>query len=59
MLKHTSLIRQARTGLIGHRLLVPKTPLLTPMSEPLEPVHKAPRAVPWTMIVLAGVVGAI
>jgi hypothetical protein len=38
-----------------NRLLVPKAPPHTPINEP---VHDAPRAVPWTMIVLAGVFGA-
>ena len=42
-------------GLPMNRLLVPTTPPHTPVTEP---VHDAPRAVPWTMIVLAGVFGA-
>jgi MFS family permease len=42
-------------GLPMNRLLVPKATPHTPVSEP---VHDAPRAVPWTMIVLAGVFGA-
>src|SRR3984957_14438681 len=42
-------------GLPINRLLVPKPPPLAPVSEP---IHDAPHAVPWTMIVLAGVFGA-
>jgi MFS family permease len=42
-------------GLPMNRLLVPKA---TPLTLVSEPIHDAPRAVPWTMIVLAGVFGA-
>ena len=42
-------------GLPMNRLLVPKATPHTPVSEP---VHDTPGAVPWTMIVLAGVFGA-
>jgi MFS family permease len=42
-------------GLPMNRLLVPKAIPHAPVSEP---VHDTPRAVPWTMIVLAGVFGA-
>ncbi len=41
-------------GLPMNRLLVPKATPHTPVSEP---VHDTPRAVPWTMIVVAGVFG--
>jgi hypothetical protein len=43
-------------GLPLNRFLVPKAP--PPEAEPVEPVHQ-PRGVPWTMITLAGVFGAM